>query len=187
MCDKEVAEVRTPTVELTSSSPLHLVISTLFNGSLFIQNLMSFVGVNNLRSCGRGLGREVVESSELRDDSALKAVSEPSLANETNCLPESPTDSISSYSLPMQQSINEKAPLRELVCDDALIWLDSFADDSLPGCVFTSLPDISEVPEVAKGAAYTLHITVNIGGCQYSIFHAVISGRKIFYKQHFEA
>ena len=40
---------------------------------------------------------------------------------------------------------------RELICDDALVWLNSFADDSLPGCVFTSLPDISEVPDVAKG------------------------------------
>ena len=112
---------------------------------------MSIVGVNNLRSCGRGLGREVVEISELSDDSALTTPSVPSSAKETNCLPDS---SISSDSVLIQQLLEDKAPLRQLVCDDALTWLESFADDSLPGCVFTSLPDISEVPEVAKGAAY---------------------------------
>ena len=112
---------------------------------------MSIVGVNNLRSCGRGLGREVVEISELSDDSALTTPSVPSSAKETNCLPDS---SISSDSVLIQQLLEDKAPLRQLVCDDALTWLESFADDSLPGCVFTSLPDISEVPEVAKGVSF---------------------------------
>lgn len=115
---------------------------------------MSLVGVNNLRSCGRGLGRETVESPDLRDGIASQIASVPSMpisARETNSIPGNPTDSTSSDSLPMHHSKSIEAPHRELICDDALIWLDSFADDSLPGCVFTSLPDISEVPEVAKG------------------------------------
>lgn len=37
---------------------------------------------------------------------------------------------------------------RELICDDALVWLETFADSSLPGCVFTSLPDISEINHI---------------------------------------
>ena len=64
---------------------------------------------------------------------------------------DSQIDDISTSFLPAQVEEEFYTQNRELICDDALIWLDTFANDSLPGCVFTSLPDISEVPEVAKG------------------------------------
>ena len=57
----------------------------------------------------------------------------------------------SSSFLPVASEIDASVQDRELVCDDALVWLNAFHDNSLPGCVFTSLPDISEVPDVAKG------------------------------------
>ena len=64
---------------------------------------------------------------------------------------DSQTDLISARFLPAQIEEEFYTQNRELICDDALMWLETFADDSLPGCVFTSLPDVSEVPEVAKG------------------------------------
>ena len=57
----------------------------------------------------------------------------------------------SSSFLPVASENDASVQDRELVCDDALVWLNAFPDNSLPGCVFTSLPDISEVPDVAKG------------------------------------
>ena len=57
----------------------------------------------------------------------------------------------SSSSFPAASETEVSIHNRELICDDALVWLNSFADNSLPGCVFTSLPDISEVPDVAQG------------------------------------
>ena len=40
---------------------------------------------------------------------------------------------------------------REIICDDAIMWLEDLDDDSIASSVFTSLPDISEVPEVTTG------------------------------------
>jgi hypothetical protein len=75
----------------------------------------------------------------------------PLSARTFTSMAESQTDSISTSFLPANVEQEFYTQNRELVCDDALVWLDSFADNSLPGCVFTSLPDISEVPDVAKG------------------------------------
>lgn len=70
---------------------------------------------------------------------------------------DSQIDDISTSFLPAQIEEEFYTQNRELICDDALMWLESFANDSLPGCVFTSLPDISEVPEVAKGELVHVH------------------------------
>jgi hypothetical protein len=75
----------------------------------------------------------------------------PLSARTFTSMAESQTDSISSSFLQANVEQEFYTQNRELVCDDALVWLDSFADNSLPGCVFTSLPDISEVPDVSKG------------------------------------
>jgi hypothetical protein len=75
----------------------------------------------------------------------------PLSARTFTSMAESQTDSISLSFLPANVEQEFYTQNRELVCDDALVWLDSFADNSLPGCVFTSLPDISEVPDVSKG------------------------------------
>ena len=40
---------------------------------------------------------------------------------------------------------------REIICDDAILYLEDLPDDSIASSVFTSLPDISEVPEVTTG------------------------------------
>jgi hypothetical protein len=42
-------------------------------------------------------------------------------------------------------------PSRSVICGDALEWLTNLADGSLPGSVFTSLPDISELPHLLGG------------------------------------
>jgi hypothetical protein len=42
-------------------------------------------------------------------------------------------------------------PLRQVVCADALKWLESFDDNTLKGSVFTSLPDLSELPTLFHG------------------------------------
>ena len=82
----------------------------------------------------------------------------PLSARSITSLADSQTDDISTSFLPAEIEEEFYTQNRELICDDALLWLDSFADDSLPGCVFTSLPDISEVPEVSKGSSNNLCI-----------------------------
>jgi hypothetical protein len=36
--------------------------------------------------------------------------------------------------------------LRQVICADALKWLEDFDNNTMKGCVFTSLPDLSEMP-----------------------------------------
>ena len=40
---------------------------------------------------------------------------------------------------------------RDVVLDDAIMYLEDLDDDSIDSGVFTSLPDISEVPEITTG------------------------------------
>lgn len=40
---------------------------------------------------------------------------------------------------------------RQIVCTDAMLWLKSVEKESLVGSVFTSLPDVSELPGVIPG------------------------------------
>ena len=39
-------------------------------------------------------------------------------------------------------------PRRQVIMDDAIMYMEELEDDSISGGVFTSLPDISEVPEL---------------------------------------
>jgi hypothetical protein len=49
---------------------------------------------------------------------------------------------MSTSSMPNQDHNECDAQNKELICDDALVWLNTFEDNSLPGMVFTSLPGI---------------------------------------------
>lgn len=94
------------------------------------------------------------DQSQLENDVSTRSASPspmPLSARTSTSIAECQLDSASSSFLPVNVEQESCAENRELVCDDALVWLDSFADNSLPGCVFTSLPDISEVPDVSKG------------------------------------
>ena len=46
--------------------------------------------------------------------------------------------------------LNEPLPSREIICGDAIAWLNTFEDNGLPEGYsgFTSLPDISEVMQI---------------------------------------
>lgn len=44
-----------------------------------------------------------------------------------------------------------KKPLREVICMDSLVWLDTFDEFSEGDCIFTSLPDITELPTIFHG------------------------------------
>jgi hypothetical protein len=83
------------------------------------------------------------------DQSIDQSYKLPSLSHIFLTEDSSPLDN-DSKSLTIEIEI-EKECERKMICNDALIWLESFADDTLPGCVFSSLPDISEVPDIAKG------------------------------------
>ena len=39
---------------------------------------------------------------------------------------------------------------RDVIMDDAIMYMEELEDDSISGGVFTSLPDISEIPEVVN-------------------------------------
>lgn len=98
-------------------------------------------------------GDQSQQESDVTPRSAGSASPSPLPLSEgtSTSMADTQTDSISSSVIPAKVEREVCIQNRELVCDDALVWLDSFADNSLPGCVFTSLPDISEVPDVSKG------------------------------------
>jgi hypothetical protein len=61
--------------------------------------------------------------------------------------------------LVMEASVMSSKMGREIICMDAVRWLESFADCSLPKSygIFTSLPDVSELPAI-YGSGPTLQL-----------------------------